>query len=314
MKIIKATYFIAILATTQASCSALGGLISGRRTQETVMRMESQPTGETRERTVYQTVRESDGAVRLVCQGTVRNVEKAWSINQTYLHPSGSMGTGEWTGFTIADAVIGGIISGVITAKCVPSDSDLSCWHNMWAAPFAISAAYGLYRGLKVQPERLKSRSIGTPALRLSAFPTAQNPVSCENIERIDFGSGVANRAEELEEPVYGEITPSASSPLAANATFSIQLTPEQQNAFVRQQSTFFAIDRAGKANRLEFQTARERCEFLFGPAPQPVPSSQAQPSTQPQPQQQPPPGSPAETQDICLKASYVARQLGAAY
>jgi len=175
---IRALSFLVLIASL--GCAGTFDLLYGDRF--TRRSDESAPTGETVERYEYRT---SEVGEALECTLTERSIERRRAVIKTYRR-RGGLGPNLYGGAIAADAVFGGLAGGAMLALCL--NDHLSCWHMLWASPFALDMLYGAVRLAMARPPVLIQKERSEDWAAVGDVPIAEVPTQCTEVSAVRLG------------------------------------------------------------------------------------------------------------------------------
>jgi len=149
---------------------------------------QSSPIPQTIDRVEYEAVPRADGTTQLACVARTRQLQRTWWVTKTY-RLQGSFDKNAYTGTTMLDVIFGAVTAGTLLAVCAKDDSDTSCWHMMWASPFALDIGYSLIRRARAKPPVLIDKSSTEGSVGLAAAPLSERTTDCESLASLWLGS-----------------------------------------------------------------------------------------------------------------------------
>ena len=143
---------------------------------------ESAPTAQIVDRLEYETRLQPDQSLRLECVARTRQVERSWSVTKTFEYRGGFRKNVYW-GSAVADGVIGALLAGPLLGVCTKEDSDTSCYHMLWASPFAIDLLYSLIRTRMVRDPVLVGKRRSADQVRFAQVPVEEEVATCPSTQ-----------------------------------------------------------------------------------------------------------------------------------
>jgi len=181
---------LTLLMVFTLGCAGTFDLLSGDRF--TRRADERAPTGETIERREYRT---SDIGEGLQCSVAERAIERRRTVEMTYRR-RGGLEPELYGGLIAGDVVMGGLTGGTMLALCL--NDHLSCWHLLWASPFALDMLYGAVRLAMAKPAVLIAKESSADWVGIGEVPIAEQPTQCEDVRTVHLGVTEASSDERL--------------------------------------------------------------------------------------------------------------------
>lgn len=173
--------WLPLLVITLSGCAGTFDLFSGTHYSESSK--ERSPTGQVVERTEYRVTQK--GA--LECYAARRAVERERSVSKRYRRRDG-LGRNQYTGFAVGDALVGGLVAGVLAGFCTSDQNDLSCWNMLYASPFAIDLVYAIVRRQTTGEAVLVEKNAFGDRLALGRTALFEERTECESVREVRLG------------------------------------------------------------------------------------------------------------------------------